>query len=315
MMNDNFDTKFGNDVIQEIDYFNHSERKVSLKLEDLESESQINFLTFRLISLLKRQKQSNFSSKIYHELKNFYQHHKLIEAYQNSNKMTKLNTRLTTILKPNEFYYSSNNVPTYSPVSMVNEVDNKSNELYSILVSMLTAGLFVVFIMWRWVKMKSDLQRALQEQNLINQQQRMENSISRQSPPLTPVSSLTNVSPASLQNNHFFSTVNYPETLHSAIYQYNRRNRQNQKVLETAKNCLHQLKKKSVSNSRSMRSNYTIRSSINNRTIPIQIQPSIDNLYSLANRNQSSLNEAPPSYDSLMKKSSSLPSYYQLVYK
>lgn len=305
MKNDDFDTKFGNGEIQD-NYLNRSDKKVPLKLEDLESESQINFLTFRIISLLKRQKQSNLSSKIYHELKNFYQNHNLVETYQNSNKVTKLNTRFTKILKPNELYISSNNVPTYNQVSILNEIDNKSNEFYNIFVSLLTAGLFVVFIMWRWIKMKSDLRKALREQNLINQQQRIENSNSRQSPPLTPVSTLTNVSPASLRHNHFFPSLN----------QYNLRpNRQNQKVLETAKNCLHQLRQKSASNRRNMRSFNTIGNSFDSRTIPIQIQPSMDNLYSLSIRNQFGLIEDPPSYDSLMKKSSSLPSYYQLVYK
>ena len=43
-------------------------------------------------------------------------------------------------------------------------VTYKNNEMYSILVSMFTAALFLIFIMWRWFRMKSDLRKALREQ-------------------------------------------------------------------------------------------------------------------------------------------------------
>jgi hypothetical protein len=45
----------------------------------------------------------------------------------------------------------------------------KNNEMYSILVSIFTAALFLIFIMWRWFKMKSDLRKALREQLEIQQ--------------------------------------------------------------------------------------------------------------------------------------------------
>ena len=48
-------------------------------------------------------------------------------------------------------------------------VTYRNNELYSILVSMFTAALFLLFIMWRWFRMKSDLRKALREQLEIQQ--------------------------------------------------------------------------------------------------------------------------------------------------
>lgn len=51
----------------------------------------------------------------------------------------------------------------------------KHSEFYTIFLSVLTAALLLLFIMWRWYRMKSDLRRAIEEfqetQNLINQQQ------------------------------------------------------------------------------------------------------------------------------------------------
>ena len=44
----------------------------------------------------------------------------------------------------------------------------KNNELYSFFVSMFTASIFLLFIMWRWFRMKSDLRKALREQLEIN---------------------------------------------------------------------------------------------------------------------------------------------------
>lgn len=298
-------------------HLNESNEKVQftrLQEDNLESGPRINFLTFRLFSLIDRQKQANFSSKIYNELKNLYQNHKLVENVQFSPRETNLNNHVTTMSKYNELYIFSTKAPIFNQVA--NDFDHKTNELYSIFISMLTAAIFVFFIMWRWMKMKSDLRKALHEQNLIEQQQRLNSCSSRHT--TSPASTSTNVSPASLQNNHFFSSINYRENLDTVLSQNNERpNRQSKQVLEAAKHCLQQLKKQSRTpiNSRNMCSYDTVRSSLNSRTISFQIQPLIDHLNSSSIKNLFSVNEAPPSYESLMKKSSSLPSYYQLASK
>lgn len=311
----NYDMKSTNVYLNQSNETNELGR---FKVDTLESDSRINFLTFRLISLINRKKQENLSSRIYNELKNFYKHHILVENFQHSNQETDLNSHVTTMSKQNAIFLASSKAPSFNQKSMSNDIDYRTNELYSIFVSILTAAIFVTFIMWRWFKMKSDLRKALQEQNLIDQQHRLNNFSSRQSSPTTPASTSTNVSPASLLNNHFFSSINYHENVDTTLSQCNERpNRQNKQVLEAAKHCLHQLKNqtRTALNSRSQCSHNTIRSSLNSRTIPVQIQPLIENLHSSSIRNLINLNEDPPSYDSLMKKSSSLPSYCQLVSK
>ena len=53
----------------------------------------------------------------------------------------------------------------------INEFNGyKKNEFYSIFVSILTAAIFLLFIMWRWFRMKSDLRNALNEQQHHSQQ-------------------------------------------------------------------------------------------------------------------------------------------------
>lgn len=65
----------------------------------------------------------------------------------------------------------------YSPVSSlpsshysVNDYhSHKNNEFYSIFVSVITAAVFLFFIMWRWFKMNSDFRKALREQLEVQQ--------------------------------------------------------------------------------------------------------------------------------------------------
>ena len=52
----------------------------------------------------------------------------------------------------------------------------RNNEIYSIFVSMFTAAIFLLFIMWRYYKMKSDLRKALREQLSSVQQQHSSSS-------------------------------------------------------------------------------------------------------------------------------------------
>ena len=54
----------------------------------------------------------------------------------------------------------------------------KNNEFYSIVVSMLTAAILLLFIMWRWFRMKADLRKALREQMLEQREQQSNSSSS-----------------------------------------------------------------------------------------------------------------------------------------
>lgn len=68
--------------------------------------------------------------------------------------------------KPNYFPYSSS-------LNHADQLGYKSNnELYSIFISMFTAAIFLIFIMWRWIKIKSDLRQALREQSEIEREMR-----------------------------------------------------------------------------------------------------------------------------------------------
>lgn len=60
---------------------------------------------------------------------------------------------------------------SYSFSSSPTLVYKNNNELYSIFISMFTAAVFLIFIMWRWIRIKSDLRQALREQSEIERQQ------------------------------------------------------------------------------------------------------------------------------------------------
>ena len=81
--------------------------------------------------------------------------HKLVH----SPATTSTQRQQTTSSSTSNIYY-----PSYS--------EYNRNEFYSICVSILTAAAFAVFIMWRWLRMKSDLKRALREQEQIQQHER-----------------------------------------------------------------------------------------------------------------------------------------------
>lgn len=79
-------------------------------------------------------------------------------------------------------YYSSihDQQPPLAPIATGYKSGN--NELYSIFISMFTAAVFLIFIMWRWIRLKSDLRQALREQNEIEREMRL-NGSSGSSPP------------------------------------------------------------------------------------------------------------------------------------
>ena len=81
--------------------------------------------------------------------------HRLVQ----SQVTTSTQRQLTTSSSTSNIYY-----PSYS--------EYNRNEFYSICVSILTAAAFAAFIMWRWLRMKSDLKRALREQEQIQQHER-----------------------------------------------------------------------------------------------------------------------------------------------
>ncbi|CAF1060353.1 unnamed protein product [Brachionus calyciflorus] len=301
-----------------------------------DSKSKIKELTLRLFSLLNHNNYQNHTIKSHLTNQNLihkYQNAKLIQylesvhfSNQNDYDIDNLNdkqSKISTAIYVNEYLSSTQSSNLYY-TSTFNDINyNKNNELYSIFVSMFTAALFVFFIMWRWLKMKSDLRKALREQYEIQRQQRLNSDSFHNTPPTTPASTLTNVSPSSLHQNHFFASSNYRENLNILLNQLNngetRSNRQNQQIIDAAKYCLQQLRYQSRNTNRNLYSlNQTSSFDINGQTASFQIQPIIENFNStssIMNIFNRSSNESPPSYDSIMKKSSSLPSYYHLTLK
>ncbi len=83
-----------------------------------------------------------------------------------SHRQQVLSQITTSTQKQTAFSSSTSNIyyPSYN--------EYNRNELYSICVSILTAAAFAVFIMWRWLRMKSDLKRALREQQQLQQHER-----------------------------------------------------------------------------------------------------------------------------------------------
>lgn len=254
------------------------------------------------------------------------------------NKTTTKSTTTTTNTPEYYMLMSTATTTTTFYSSSLNDLNYKNNELYSIFVSMFTAAIFIFFIMWRWIRMKSDLRKALREQFEIQQQeQQMNNSSSSSRPPrpsITTPSSVSSLSPIRLsppiyQQNHFVYT-NHRETLTALINQLNdgepRSNRQNQQIIDTAKYCLQQLRNHSRQQqmSRMDRESFsTTMTTLTNhdRTPPpttttaTTINESISNSSSMFLNNLETIQEQPPSYESVMTKSSSLPSYCHLEQK
>jgi hypothetical protein len=66
------------------------------------------------------------------------------------------------------FFSTSTSLPAHASFNHF-----RNNEFYSIFVSILTAAIFLIFIMWRWYRMKCDLRKALLEQIEIQNQERL----------------------------------------------------------------------------------------------------------------------------------------------
>ena len=134
--------------------------------------------------------------------------------------------------------------------------------MYSIFISMFTAALFLLFIMWRWTRIKRDLRQALREQAEINHFTRQESSnanrqnasnaatacsntqTSRMHAQLTQPYNLPPAPLATGQNSSVIST--HTENLRKLIAQLSngepRTAEQHQQIIRAAKYCLQQLK-------------------------------------------------------------------------
>jgi len=258
---------------------------------------------------------------------------------------------------------SKQHVVSYS----TNEFTYKNNnEFYSIFVSMFTAALFLFFIMWRWLRMKSDLRKALQEQLLLEQQgfnrtttTTTTTSSSASSSRLTPT---TPLSPALIynsssqsnrwhvdslyqsinrdttnrfDNNHFDFNFDLASWLEQHANTNNRANQDNHgRTMDASKYYLQQLRTQRRLNQMGHSSNNSNYYTFNQSQANTASSPYADHILlpshacSFSSSLSSSLNnydisyhqqhnhrniELPPSYESVMSKSSSLPSYSHLV--
>lgn len=285
----------------------------------------------KLVSLVQTIKYSNLNN----------------DEHQNDNDPTFLvsSTKFTaTEFTSHPYFLLTTGTTTSYYSSSLNDVNYKNNELYSIFVSMFTAAIFVFFIMWRWIRMKSDLRKALREQLEIQRQQQQfsnnNNSSSRSTPSSTPPSTSSTLSPIRLsspvyQQNMFMYSGNR-ENLSALMNQLSdgeaRTARQNQQIIDTAKYCLQQLRQNSrqsrhnrenecLNNYYSFNSRYdrsmSARNSshvahLSNQAQTNCIQECVSSSSSILSNHFNS-NELPPSYESLMTKSSSLPSYCHLA--
>ena len=289
----------------------------------------------------------------------------------NNNKVQLSNSREairphTTKTTHTSFYQVSKNLPVTSIASLNDYPSSihKSNEFYSIFISMLTAAIFLLFIMWRWIKMKSDLRKALREQLEI-QQQEQTNNRSLGDTASNGISITLPMRPTLRQYSLFLSN-NREELQATVTHLINRLSngeyttlRQHQQMINTAKYCLQQLKlharitqqqleqhsqcrygsnSNSAANSPATLSsdnffNYplpttSVASRISNSSLPsIQSGPDSNSnsfssihtlIYTNLNLNgnyqkRGVLIEPPPAYDSLLTKSSSLPSYCNFI--
>lgn len=282
----------------------------------------------------------------------------------------------TTIFRQStttQIYY-----PSYS--------DYHKNEFYSICISILTAAAFAVFIMWRWLRMKSDLKRALQEQEQMQQHERssLQNTDCNQGEFADDISGTSNNGIRWPNNGGRYMLISnnreelqtYAATLINQLSNGEYRTpRQHQQMIDTARYCLQQLKlharltqhyRLQNNNSHYGRNNFTYnnystfnshRNSRNNRPAqlvtsasqslgplphnlppappvsstslstsenesnfllrsgqsPIQSNTSSTTNLVAPKLGQFGMYEAPPAYESLLIKSSSLPSYCHLT--
>jgi hypothetical protein len=142
---------------------------------------------------------------------------------------------------------------------------HKHNELYSIFVSMFTAALFLLFIMWRWVRIKSDLRKALREQAAASSAQNNDNNNQSSNSLLESGgtcgspggghegahTTMMNLPPpprlnTSSSSYNAFLIAQHTDNLRSLIGQLTngvpRTAEEHQRIINAAKNCLQQLK-------------------------------------------------------------------------
>jgi hypothetical protein len=296
-----------------------------------------------------------------------------------SSTMLLLSTTTSKVIK-----YSAS--PSTSSLISNHRLSYKNNEMYSILVSMFTAALFLIFIMWRWFKMKSDLKRALREQLEIQQMDgrggltgRNSTSSSRRTTPSSSSSSSTcNGGHRWTSHYHHYRHHNHHFYHHNRLLNSAKRQKlqataasiiaqlangetrspeEHRQMISTAKCCLEQLKEHArlishnrfntresdnLNNYYNFYSRYDGQPPVNysNRTIELSCSRNIPLLHnsslhpthnhtmgipqsfssssSVADYSQlgyqqcATINENPPSYESLIK-SSSLPSYYNFA--
>ncbi len=171
--------------------FNLSGKKLAYNIQDQTNsknfKSKWNDLNgFDIVSII--QKSSNnmknetinlTNSTIKSALKHYYQqyfstrspallssNHKLSLVHLTSKTSTA--SSLTQKISTSNFYHTATTSSFYQSFHDLNSYSYRKNEFYSIFISILTAAVFLIFIMWRWFKMKSDLRKALREQNEIN---------------------------------------------------------------------------------------------------------------------------------------------------
>jgi hypothetical protein len=243
--------------------------------------------------------------------------------YENDKNDDLISTKLKFINSQNDKMSTTIGLSTISSTvrysSSINEIYYKNNEIYSIFVSMFTAALFLVFIMWRWMRIKSDLRKALREQL---QEQRTSETFPTSSSRI--VTHLSTCCHTHLNENR--------EHLEALINQLtigsNRDSRHNQQILNAAKHCLNQLRQRSdqerdhlnnyfsfsnrydrmlFQNGYDSCSNNSTQTTSPSSTTPCAFEVSFDSL--VENVQNYRKNELPPSYESLITKSSSLPSY------
>jgi hypothetical protein len=205
----------------------------------------------------------------------FYQNHKNFE-YNEPNKISKLIQKypIRTTFSSSSLPLSSNsdsmdsfesttssfisNSLSSLPSSHYDDYNHhKANEFYSIFVSVITAAVFLFFIMYRWFKMNADFRKALNEQIDIQQQQQQQ-----QQPPQPPPTPYTNYIHMNRSSRMALLPVNRWTHSYSFVIPNNRDElqataahliqqlsngeyrtaRQHQEMIDRARYCLQQLK-------------------------------------------------------------------------
>jgi len=250
--------------------------------------------SFKNIWLSIIEKSKNYASQ--NEEKNFRKGHEflkpIISLYQNHHQFEKEQIIESHVQNQAESKYvnsaESESIESttssfisfthgYSPVASlppshysINDYHSqKNNEFYSIFVSVITAAVFLFFIMWRWFKMNSDFRKALQEQLEVQQHSSLPPPANTRSLGQTVNPSTTNSSTNSSRyihtnrssrmallpvnrytNSHSFIIPNNRDELQATasylIAQLSngeyRTARQHQQMIDRARYCLQQLK-------------------------------------------------------------------------